>query len=78
MVLMSDWMGRESLEAAKEANRAMVVAAIPGRFLVDYIPFLRYIPEWVPGAKFQKLAPQLEGSDLENDRIAFPRVEGQT
>ena len=48
--------GRESLEAAKEANRAMLVAAIPGRFLVDYIPFLRYIPEWVPGAKFQKLA----------------------
>ncbi len=34
----------------------MLVAAIPGRFLVDYVPFLRYIPEWVPGANFQRLA----------------------
>ncbi len=48
--------GRESLDAAKEATHAMLNAAVPGRFLVDYIPFLKYIPEWVPGAKFQKLA----------------------
>lgn len=27
-------------------------------FLVDVIPFLKHIPEWVPGAKFQKLAKE--------------------
>ena len=26
---------------------------VPGKFLVDYIPFLRYIPGWFPGAGFQ-------------------------
>ena len=29
-------------------------AVIPGAYLVDVFPFLRHIPEWVPGAKFQR------------------------
>ena len=27
---------------------------VPGRFLVDYVPLLRYVPAWVPGAGFQR------------------------
>lgn len=30
--------------------------AIPGKFLVDVLPWLKYVPEWVPGASFQRLA----------------------
>ncbi|KAI0030172.1 cytochrome P450 [Vararia minispora EC-137] len=30
--------------------------AVPGRFLVDAIPLLRYIPDWFPGAGFKRLA----------------------
>ncbi len=26
---------------------------VPGKFLVDYVPLLRYVPAWVPGAGFQ-------------------------
>ena len=29
---------------------------IPGSFLVDIIPILKYVPEWFPGAKFQRKA----------------------
>jgi len=29
-------------------------AASPGAFLVDFIPILKHVPEWVPGASFQK------------------------
>ena len=29
-------------------------AFMQGSFLVDYIPILRYVPAWVPGAGFQK------------------------
>jgi hypothetical protein len=29
----------------------MVSAARPGRYLVDFIPALKYVPEWVPGAR---------------------------
>lgn len=31
-------------------------AATPGRFLVDVIPALKYVPEWMPGAGFKTLA----------------------
>ena len=43
----------------KIAEEAVAVAAellIPGAFLVDIIPILKYIPEWFPGAKFQRKA----------------------
>ncbi|KAF4954397.1 hypothetical protein FSARC_12140 [Fusarium sarcochroum] len=33
-------------------------AAVPGAFLVDVLPFLRYVPDWVPGAGFKRLARQ--------------------
>ncbi|RXW24976.1 hypothetical protein EST38_g887 [Candolleomyces aberdarensis] len=29
-------------------------ALVPGRFLVNYFPILRYVPSWFPGAGFQK------------------------
>ncbi|KAF9449657.1 cytochrome P450 [Macrolepiota fuliginosa MF-IS2] len=30
-------------------------AAVVGRYLVDIIPALKYVPEWMPGAGFQKV-----------------------
>lgn len=33
-------------------------AAVVGRYLVDIIPALKYIPEWVPGARFQKIGKE--------------------
>lgn len=33
-------------------------ATTPGAFLVDALPVLRYVPSWVPGAHFKKLASQ--------------------
>jgi hypothetical protein len=28
--------------------------AVPGRFLVDLFPILRYVPSWLPGAGWKK------------------------
>ena len=33
---------------------SVVVAFTPGRYLVDVLPVLQYVPEWMPGAGFQK------------------------
>ncbi|KAI2466346.1 putative cytochrome P450 oxidoreductase OrdA-like protein [Annulohypoxylon bovei var. microspora] len=33
-------------------------AAVPGAFVVDILPFLRFVPDWVPGTGFKKLARQ--------------------
>ncbi|SJK97106.1 uncharacterized protein ARMOST_00356 [Armillaria ostoyae] len=55
----------EFVRIAEEAQLAMVSAARPGAYLVDFIPFLKYIPEWFPGAHFQRVAR--EGRDLAED-----------
>ena len=31
----------------------------PGAFLVDIIPILKYVPEWFPGANFQRKAAMM-------------------
>ncbi|KAJ8508608.1 hypothetical protein ONZ45_g9132 [Pleurotus djamor] len=31
-------------------------AGIPGTFVVDYVPILKYIPAWFPGASFKRFA----------------------
>ncbi|KAJ7776053.1 cytochrome P450 [Mycena maculata] len=41
------------ISLAEEAMRTTAEAAIPGRFLVDFLPVLRHIPDWVPGAGFK-------------------------
>ena len=44
---------------AEEAVAATVELMIPGAFLVDIIPILKYVPEWFPGAKFQSKAAMM-------------------
>jgi hypothetical protein len=44
------------ITAAGKAVRGAVIATVPGAFLVDAIPWLRWVPEWMPGAGFQKKA----------------------
>ena len=34
----------------------MVEVVIPGKWWIDYFPWLKDIPAWVPGAAFQKRA----------------------
>ncbi|KAF5007397.1 hypothetical protein FDECE_6283 [Fusarium decemcellulare] len=40
-------------------------AAAPGAWAVDVFPFLRHVPDWVPGTSFKRVARQM-GSDLQN------------
>ena len=44
------------IKIAEEALGAIGELLIPGAFLVDIIPILKYVPEWFPGAKFQSKA----------------------
>jgi hypothetical protein len=39
------------VNAAETAQAAMTAALRPGKYLVDLIPALQYVPEWVPGAR---------------------------
>ena len=42
------------IQLAEKAIEGSVLARIPGAFWVEYLPFLRYIPAWVPGSSARK------------------------
>jgi hypothetical protein len=44
------------IKIVEEAVRSATELLIPGAFLVDIIPILKYVPEWFPGAKFHHTA----------------------
>ncbi|KAJ6625069.1 cytochrome P450 [Mycena sp. CBHHK59/15] len=55
---------------AEAAQLAMVSAARPGAYLVDLIPILKYVPEWFPGASFQRVGR--EGRELSQELQTKP------
>ncbi|GJE84150.1 cytochrome P450 [Phanerochaete sordida] len=42
------------VEVADEAIHALAVTGNAGSYLVDYLPILKYVPSWFPGAKFKR------------------------
>ncbi|TBU38479.1 cytochrome P450 [Dichomitus squalens] len=60
------------LEVAEQDDKYIAIAekcveiftdiAVPGRYLVEAFPFLRYIPSWLPGAKFKRDAARWKES----------------
>ncbi|KAK1231746.1 hypothetical protein PQX77_005130 [Marasmius sp. AFHP31] len=50
---------------AEKALSSFVLSTIPGTFWVDYVPLLKYIPPWVPGAGFQRKAREWREDVLE-------------
>ncbi|KAF2731693.1 cytochrome P450 [Polyplosphaeria fusca] len=52
--------GRDPLvDMAQKTADEFADATVPGRFIVDILPFLRYLPEWCPGAGFQTTARRM-------------------
>ncbi|KLO07044.1 cytochrome P450 [Schizopora paradoxa] len=60
----------EFIELAETSMNMIKKIVMPGAFLVDIIPALKYIPAWFPGAGFQKVAE--EGRKLSNDLQSRP------
>ncbi|KAL6787324.1 cytochrome P450 [Trichoderma sp. SZMC 28012] len=46
------------VELADRAMEQFAQAVIPGAWMVDTLPILRYLPEWLPGAGFRKTAKE--------------------
>ena len=67
---------------AEQASHGLTQAMFPGLFLVESIPMLKYVPEWMPGARFQRLAAKWRDSirdmvdlpfeELKRDRMVCP------
>ncbi|KAF8574681.1 cytochrome P450 [Ramaria rubella] len=48
--------GDPLMHSTEEGLKAMGIAGIPGAFIVDMFPSLKYLPHWMPGADFKKRA----------------------
>ncbi len=46
-------------------------AFVPGKYLVDVFPLLQYVPEWLPGANFQKMFAKWRKANLQMKEILF-------
>ena len=47
-------MHDEYIHIAEAAVNALGTTQVPGAFWVEFIPMLRYIPDWVPGIYFKR------------------------
>ncbi|KAF9020326.1 cytochrome P450 [Hymenopellis radicata] len=62
--------GDEMVKLVNNAMEELSVASTPGAFLVDFIPMLKSLPDWFPGAGFKRTA-KMWAKDLE-DMINVP------
>ncbi|TFK41794.1 cytochrome P450 [Crucibulum laeve] len=54
------------VKVAEHAVNAITAAGVPGAFLVDIFPILKYVPEFIPGAGFKQKA-----KEWRQDMLAF-------
>ncbi|KAJ3885059.1 cytochrome P450 [Lentinula edodes] len=50
-----------NIDAAEKMIAVLNTAGIPGAFLVDVFPILKYVPSWFPGASFKRKAQKWNG-----------------
>lgn len=60
------------VELADAAFEVMTTGGLPGRFAVDWLPWLKYVPAWLPGAGFKRMASR---SRVLADRVRFAPLE---
>lgn len=42
------------IEMNERSVESIIECFIPGKYLVDFLPFLKYLPDWMPGASFKR------------------------
>ena len=63
------------IKTAEEAVKSAAELLIAGTFLVDTIPILKYVPEWFPGAQFQRKAAMMRKHSAEFRNAPFEATE---
>ncbi|KAF7341375.1 hypothetical protein MVEN_01874000 [Mycena venus] len=63
------------LKLVQESMHGLAVAGVPGRYLVDAIPILKYIPAWFPGAGFKRAAKKWGQMTRQSVRVPFAEAK---
>ncbi|KAF8483509.1 cytochrome P450 [Russula ochroleuca] len=61
----------------EEASKTTSEAAVPGAFLVDLFPSLKYVPEWMPGAGFKTKAKEWRKLSQAMINVPYDMVKGK-
>ncbi|KAJ7065498.1 cytochrome P450 [Mycena amicta] len=59
------------IDMIEEAMHGLSIATIPGAFLVDMFPVLKYVPSWFPGADFKRRAARWRKVRLDSVELPF-------
>ncbi|KAJ7453392.1 cytochrome P450 [Mycena latifolia] len=65
------------ITVAHAVAESAAVAAMPGRFLVNFFPSLKYVPSWFPGAGFKRQAKEWSKTVFANRDLAFAETKRQ-
>ena len=65
------------ISVAEEAATKASEAGILGAFWVDFLPILKYVPSWFPGASFQKAAAYVKETTNTMAEKPFRHVQEQ-
>ncbi|KAJ6610073.1 cytochrome P450 [Mycena sp. CBHHK59/15] len=68
-------VGEEYVALADNAIASLAQAGIFGTYLVDYIPCLKYVPPWFPGASFRRKADEWRKLTRAMLNVPFTRVK---
>ncbi|KAJ7804522.1 cytochrome P450 [Mycena olivaceomarginata] len=63
------------LELLQESMHGLAEARVPGKYLVDAIPILKYIPTWFPGAGFKRAAKEWGEMTRQSVRVPFAEAK---
>ena len=65
------------VDLIQRANSNFNRAGTPGAFLVDVLPFLKYLPEWLPGTGFLALAREWKKVTVESAEVPYAFTKKQ-
>lgn len=71
-----DTLDDEYVRLNQEATLALSTTRLPGVFWIEYFPFLKLIPAWVPGAKFRQHCDLYRPTVLGMKNKPFDDVQG--
>ncbi|KAI0767394.1 cytochrome P450 [Fomes fomentarius] len=65
------------IQKVEKAMEGASASSVPGAFMVEFLPFLRHVPAFVPRAGFQRRFAEWRAaaSDLKNAPVAYERGE---
>ncbi|KAI0051668.1 cytochrome P450 [Auriscalpium vulgare] len=69
--------GDEYVTIADQALTGLAAAGTFGTYLVDYLPILKYVPAWMPGASFRRVADHFRKPTREMVELPFAMVREQ-